>query len=394
MMVHGIDARQRGEVDQAIGIFEEAVLALAGMPAPSWNLGEALMAQGRYDEAREWLWRSARIDPSNTHAWRNLGVCEWKQGNAAAAIPHLQQALRCDPHNREARHDLGVIALAEGDYDLGWSEYIWRLVVQRKAFPIAPLPKPYEKRVVIVPEQGLGDLLFFARWLPFLRERGVTEMHCAYPRKVAGILARALPDVVEGYGDDDCVDLRMGDLPFLTGVPGPLAPLSLVPSGRDNFSFANFPRPIIGVTWRAGTTSNLGQWKETPASDFAELVKALGGTAVLLQRKATMEDRAAFDGVPVIDLCHECDEPEFVLDLLPHLDAYVTVSNTNVHLAAGLPEAQRPEMHVLVTHPPEPRWMTRGDSSPWFPGMTCYRQDGMGRWPVDTFRRIGKALRR
>ena len=35
---------------------------------------------------------------------------------------------------------------------------------------------------------------------------------------------------------------------------------------------------------------------------------------------------------------------------------------------------------VLVPHPPEFRWMAKGETSPWFPGFTVYRQRRDAGW--------------
>jgi hypothetical protein len=58
------------------------------------------------------------------------------------------------------------------------------------------------------------------------------------------------------------------------------------------------------------------------------------------------------------------------------LDEYVGVSNTNMHLLAGLGKTAR----VLVTNPPEWRWLHAAETSPWFPGFRLYRQGQDGDW--------------
>jgi len=45
------------------------------------------------------------------------------------------------------------------------------------------------------------------------------------------------------------------------------------------------------------------------------------------------------------------------------------VSNTNMHLRAALGRTAR----VLVPLPPEGRWGSSGEVSPWFPGFAVYR---------------------
>jgi hypothetical protein len=75
-----------------------------------------------------------------------------------------------------------------------------------------------------------------------------------------------------------------------------------------------------------------------------------------------------------------------MLALLHRIEAYVGVSNTNTHLRAG---TVRPS-HVLVSHPPEWRWMNRGDRSPWFPTFPVYRQT----FSVDGWQSALASLRR
>ena len=62
--------------------------------------------------------------------------------------------------------------------------------------------------------------------------------------------------------------------------------------------------------------------------------------------------------------------------LLRLLDDYIGVSNTNVHLMAS----QKKSGRILVPSPPEWRWMNTGNSSPWMPNFTLYRQDKTGDW--------------
>ena len=58
------------------------------------------------------------------------------------------------------------------------------------------------------------------------------------------------------------------------------------------------------------------------------------------------------------------------------IDEYVGVSNTNMHIRAGLGKTAR----VLVPFPPEFRWMHAGERSPWFPQFSLYRQPPQRDW--------------
>jgi len=70
------------------------------------------------------------------------------------------------------------------------------------------------------------------------------------------------------------------------------------------------------------------------------------------------------------------EDLEEMLALLTALDDYLGVSNTNMHLRAGIGRTAR----VLVPWPAEWRWMAAGHASPWYPGFRVYRQQPDGDW--------------
>ena len=83
---------------------------------------------------------------------------------------------------------------------------------------------------------------------------------------------------------------------------------------------------------------------------------------------------------PVLDLSAYNDDIENLLALSGLLDWYVGVSNTMTHLRA----AAGGSSDVLVPLPTEFRWMNRGDSYPWFPKNTIYRQQSDGSWKTSS----------
>jgi hypothetical protein len=76
-----------------------------------------------------------------------------------------------------------------------------------------------------------------------------------------------------------------------------------------------------------------------------------------------------------------------MLALLALLDEYVGVSNTNMHLRAGVAKAAR----VLVPCPAEWRWMHGRAHSPWFANFLVYRQSLQGDWSA-ALEMLGDAL--
>jgi hypothetical protein len=111
------------------------------------------------------------------------------------------------------------------------------------------------------------------------------------------------------------------------------------------------------------------------------------GTVIVLQRNTNPEDTAAFAAAlqgSLGDLSALGDDLPALLGVLSLLDEYVCVSNTNVHLLAGIEGTAR----VLVPYPGEWRWMRREGPSPWFPDFPVYRQPQSRDWsvPLSTLR--------
>jgi hypothetical protein len=149
------------------------------------------------------------------------------------------------------------------------------------------------------------------------------------------------------------------------------------------------PPPYVGVTWAAGLTpeerkdlqKTTAIWlKRTSVTELGRILLPLRATIVVLQRKPDPAEAAAFHealGRAALDASDVNDDLRDALALLASLDDYVGMSNTNMHLLAGL---GAPKARVLTQSPAEWRWAMAGRESPWFPGFVLYRQGADRTW--------------
>lgn len=104
---------RRGQLDEAIGHYIEAIRFKADYADAHNNLGNALGAKGRPEEALT-HWRSAlRYDPRLDAAHFNIGATLLAQHRPAEAIEHFESALKINPDNADARRGLAA-ARAQG----------------------------------------------------------------------------------------------------------------------------------------------------------------------------------------------------------------------------------------------------------------------------------------
>ncbi len=422
----GVAFKAMGRLEEAVAAYREA-LRLRRDHAASWsNLGNALKALGRPNEAETSLRSALSFKPDYPSALNYLGMVSQERDRIDDAVAFYLRALTIDPEYAEAHNNLGfamrrlgrldeavaryglalvfkpdfpqaamnraLVELARGELDLGWSDYRSRPLVRRDSVPVplAQLPADLHGRTfVLMKEQGLGAELFFLRFAPLLKARGAEFVIEASP-KIASILRRIEgfnQIVFDGVAPPDGEKVFQGDLPYLLGggdsgsLPPPLK-LRPLPERLDHWRRrldSVGPRPHIAVTWRGGVKGPGKLFKQAPLDRMADVLANVAGSVIALQRQprpgevAEMENRL---GRELGDLTGANEDIEDVLALLALIDTYVTVSNTNVHLRAGVSVA----CHVLVPHPSEFRWRVEGERTPWFRDFHVYRQRADGNW--------------
>ena len=78
-------------------------------------MSRALEELGRDDEADAALEQALRLDPLNTHAYKNLAILQTNERHFDAALATLEHALALTPDDEELRQLQGDVYLAQGD---------------------------------------------------------------------------------------------------------------------------------------------------------------------------------------------------------------------------------------------------------------------------------------
>jgi len=85
--------------------------------AANYNLGTALAAASRLDEAAVALRRALAINPGSATAYANLGAVVLQRGRVADAVNYLEEAIRLDPANLQGLNTLSSAYAASGRFD-------------------------------------------------------------------------------------------------------------------------------------------------------------------------------------------------------------------------------------------------------------------------------------
>src|ERR1039458_5057705 len=88
------EARARNRVDDAIGLYRQAVKLRPSWAEGWWFLGELLYDQNKYPEARDSLRRLIDLDRTTGPGFALLGLCEFETKEYDKALNHIYQARR------------------------------------------------------------------------------------------------------------------------------------------------------------------------------------------------------------------------------------------------------------------------------------------------------------
>ena len=377
-----------------------------------------LQAERRFGEMQAVCREGMALHPAVAFYPNKLGVALWWGGqhDEALAAFRLAAGRAGNPESEEfadARFLEANSLLALGRLEAGWDAYRWRPT--RRALrashpelvddPRAVLASAAPRRLRILSEQGIGDEIFFLRFAAALHERGHRLFVSCNP-KIAPLLS-LMPALLDGiHADREPVDftLASGDLPLASGQhSAPPLPIAPEADRRDAMATrlrAFGPPPYVAVTWRAGLlpderkADGLSYWtKNIPAELLGRALRSLDARVIVVQRRPAAEEARQFTdalGREALDLSAVNDDLSDMVALLSLVDDYVGVSNTNMHLRAGL-QGGRPA-RALVFTPPEWRWGLQGSATPWFPGFIVYRA-AVGRDWSDALSRLEADLK-
>ena len=115
--VLGITLATKGNFDEAIAEFREALRLEPDSARTHWNLGAALASRGAREEAIEHLRRSVQLDPDNGQARYDLASTLLEARQLDDAIDQFRAAVRLMPTSIEAHNSLGIALASQGELD-------------------------------------------------------------------------------------------------------------------------------------------------------------------------------------------------------------------------------------------------------------------------------------
>lgn len=233
-----------------------------------------------------------------------------------------------------------------------------------------------DKSLLVWTDQGLGDSIMLARYLPMIRARRVV-LYC--DAALLRLMRHSLPAVevlMKGWAFPR-TDLHVPMMSLMQCFG--LENESEIPQGAylkaPQKDFRIYPRTglLAGVNWQGNKTMVRDFTRSMPFEMFRPLLDVEGVQFVSLQKgNAQLDIESAPFVIDEMDECHDlCD----TASLMAHLDLVITTDTVIPHLAGALGK----EVWLMEAYESEWRWGL-ADTSPWYENVRIFRQERPGDW--------------
>jgi tetratricopeptide (TPR) repeat protein len=405
-MLHG-----QKRFEEALANHREAHALDPANPNPCNNIGASLQSLHRDEEAVTWFDRTLALKPDYVMASRNKAISLIQLGRFDEATSILNHVRTVEPDNAEAEWNLSLLQLMAGDFEAGWAgrEARWRSNMRPASYPHFSQAMwrgetdVAGKTVLVQEDEGLGDTLQFARYIPMLAARGARVILLVrdhfYPllSTLPGV-AQCIPQRSAGSLPHFDLHCPLCSLPFafrtrLDTIPSevpylPAPSAALVQGWRDRLAAQTGGRDSlrVGLVWSGNPKHDNDHNRSIQLQALLPMTDA-DAAFVSLQKELRAGDSALLAQSRIINLTSHLTDFAETAALLACLDLVITVDTSVAHLAGAL---GRPTW-ILLPFVPDYRWLLGREDSPWYPTLRLFRQSARGDWgPV--IERVGREL--
>ncbi|WP_144428291.1 tetratricopeptide repeat protein [Azospirillum thiophilum] len=401
----GLLSRRAGKPEESIACHRRGLEHAPDNGGIWTNLGNALTEAGRLAEGVAAQEEAFRLEPRGRTVLFNRVVAFRKAGRYAEALAAIDLAISENGGPTALlRWERALTRLQIGDYVHGFDDYeARRQIPSYRARPPSATPWNGEplngRRVFVTTEQGFGDALLAARYLPMIRKAGgrpIYECHSELRRVLSGL------DLDEwmawGASAPACdVEISQMSLPMLfrttlASVPPPV-PLTVPAEAREKAARLLGNREPgtlrVGIVWSGRPSFADNARRATRLAPFLGLAEIPGVRLYSLQKGPQEAELDALGpaGRLVVPLGPHLEDFADAAAMIERLDLVIMTDSAVAHLAGSLGTP----IWNLVQHVPYWVYGFTGERTPWYPSMRLFRQGPELDW-APVFASVRKAL--
>jgi len=344
-----------------------------------------LHRQGKFDDAIKAYKNILSDEKNNVTVLYHLGVAlsDIEQWNDA--IHYLKQVVVLQNSHAEAHNSLGYAYAGKLEFDKALKNYEAAILADQK-YATAHFNRGCinsNKTVLIHTEQGNGDAIQFARFLPQVKQRCkklivvcneslrllFKEMECVDEVRLPGNLPVDLFDLY-------CPIMSLaGALKVnLTNLPR-ITPYLSIPDQVIVPKLASNGKPKVGLVWAGSPTHAIDHHRSCPIQEIVGIVDDRFDF-YSLQTPLSEQDKKTLSQNNITDLEEELVSYCHTGALIQQLDIVISVDTSVAHLSGAL---NIPTL-MLLSPQADWRWLVNETQSTWYPNTDIIQRELSSNW--------------
>ena len=425
----GITYFELKELEKAKDCYEKAIIINPKDAKVFDNLGLAFFKLGKLEDAKKAHEKVIQINPNHVKAYNNLGIVfsrlkDFKKAiifyekaialkndyldvyhNIGLAYKNLgevqkakifyKKAIKINPNHRESNFALGTLLLSMNDIEKGFEKYEWRT----KPFLLNKLESLEwhgedlnNKTILIIYEQGWGDIIQFSRYLYLLKKKYSVKIIFRVKKSIMHLFSKS--DFILVSEDDFLPDhdyhKYLMSLPqvFYKNTKKFAKQVNYIPENEKVFSiWKNKIDKIrgfkIGICWQGRKTHPSDHLRSIPLNYFEKLFDIEGVQFISLQQGFGTEQINNFKYKDrLYDFSNENLDSagnnifEDTIGILQNIDLVITIDSSIAHLSGTLGK----KTWMLLQYNPDWRWSVQSEKFSWYDSLKIYKSKEIIKW--------------
>tara|TARA_Y100000588_G_C14181622_1_gene893932 strand:+ start:3 stop:1487 length:1485 start_codon:yes stop_codon:yes gene_type:complete len=391
---------KQGKFDEAILYCQKAIKINPNFSKAYNNLGSSLDEIGKANQAVESFKKSIELNPNLVEPYNNLGSIYRYSGKYKESIKYYKQAIKIKNNLPNTRKNLGLVYLLLSNFEDGFQEFEWRIKEKNKQeYKDLKLKSDLwkgenlnNKIILILSEQGFGDIIQFARYVYELKKAYNVRIFFRTHKKLIHLFDNSTFKVIS---TDDKIPKHDYHTYLLSLTKFHyqrekrlLNEINYIKYNKNKFSFWNkklskLIYPKIGINWQGGTIFKRDKFRSIPLNYFEPLFNLKNLDFICLQKGYGIEQVKKFKYRkklkffnPTFNIDDEKNAFEDTIGILLNLDLIITSCTAIAHLASTLGV----RTWILLDYTADWRWFLKKSNTPWYKNTKLYRQKTQGNW--------------
>lgn len=395
----GIIFKKSDMIEEARDHFVQALSINPSSVTSIYNMAIIDRLDGDYESSMKKYTMLKEMGVKDPSLSMSMGVLHSETGNIDEALAHYRDSFEKMPENEMLKFNYSLCLMTLGDFERGLELYESRIWNAKP--PGNEWAGEKDADILVVPEQGNGDIIHFARFVPFLKPMKRCEKVTVLCNRPLVELMRTLDgvdEVMEFNPGDEFVAEEEGSSELQTVPFGKFIRIMSIPRILDiNPSKIPFKKYIsadpekvkkwksrmdskkikVGLCWQGGVRDKpemvaIDKRRSMPLETMLPILACESAEFYSLQKDDNQHERFP----QVRDFMGESEDFTDTAAIIENLDLVITVDTAVAHLAAAL---EKPTW-MMSRKGGCWRWGVEGESTFWYPSMRIFRQEKINDW--------------